>query len=155
MKVIHIIPSAFEYFDDIRARAFKTVSEQNSLGIAADAFTLQYGSVSRGEKAGINAAAPHQHYLGQSSFSQLVYRLADYDAVHLHTPFLGGAGALVKWKRAHPDIPLLASYYRPVKIVDGFSVFIWLYNRFYLPKIFALAQNVFDLTNDPKNVKIV
>ena len=61
MRVIHIIPSAFEYFDDIRSQAFRLLDGLNKLGVETEAFTLQYGSTNKAQKASIKEAAPSVH----------------------------------------------------------------------------------------------
>jgi hypothetical protein len=68
-----------------------------------------------------------------SSFSR-------FDAVHLHCPFLGAAGRIVAWKLSHAGTPLVVTCYRKVILNDLFSLFIDLYNHFYLPRIFTLAD---------------
>ena len=43
MRVIHIIPAVYNYFDDIKDFAFGVLEHQLKLGVDADAITLQYG----------------------------------------------------------------------------------------------------------------
>lgn len=142
MKVLHIIPSAFDYFNDIRATAFSLVGKLPGFGIEADAFTLQYGSASREERGEVAAKAPTQHFLGLTSVAELIVALNDYDLVHMHCPFLGAAGKIITWKREHPKIPLVATFHRRVITPDFFSLGIVWYNRYYLPRLFAVADAI-------------
>ncbi len=143
MKVIHIIPSAFEYFDDIRSRAFKLLDSLHKLGVETEAFTLQYGQPNKATKASVQEDSPAVHnFLGNVSIDNLIENLADFDIVHLHCPFLGAAKKIIDWKKTHPDVPLVITYYRDVRLEDAFSWLIKLYNRYYLPKIFALSDMV-------------
>lgn len=143
MKVIHIIPAAFQYFDDIKSEAFGLIENLNSLGVDAEAFTLQYGTVTKSEEAAVGkATAPAYKLIETNSFDDVLGSLEDFDIIHLHCPFLGAAGKIIKWKKAHPAKPFVVSYYYDFKIVDFFSVFIQFYNQYYLPKLFDIADMI-------------
>ncbi len=144
MKVIHIIPSAFNYFDDIRSRAFKLVENLHELGIEADAFTLQYGSSGSSQQfqKNVHDIAPSRQFVGMVKGAELINALSDYTLVHLHCPFLGVARSLWRFKQAHPEIPLIATYYRDAVTSDLFGWCIKWYNNYYLPKIFSVADVV-------------
>jgi hypothetical protein len=143
MRVIHIIPSAFDYFDDIRSRAFKLLDWLHKLGVEAEAFTLQYGSTNKAEKASIKEASPSVHnYMGNFDINTAIDNFFNFDIVHLHCPFFGAAGKILRWKKLNPDIPLVVTYYREVRMEDLMSLFIRFYNAFYLPKFYKLADAV-------------
>ncbi len=143
MRVIHIIPTAFEYFDDIRSQAFKLLDGLHKLGVETEAFTLQYGSTNKAEKASIKSASPSVHnYLGNFDIDSAIANFSDFDIVHLHCPFFGAAGKILNWKKLNPGIPLVITYYREVRVQDLMSLFIRLYNAYYLPKFFKLADAV-------------
>lgn len=142
MKVLHLIPSAFDYFDDIRALAFSLLEKLPEYGIEAEAFTLQYGGVSREMKGEVAAKAPRQRFMGLASVAELIAALAGFDLIHVHCPFLGAAGKIIAWKKEHPAIPLVATFHRRVATPDFFSLGIVWYNRYYLPKLFAVADAV-------------
>lgn len=143
MKVIHIIPSAFDYFNDIRSSAFSLVEAINVLGIQADAITVQYGSsIKKDVAAEIKAAAPTRPEGKLVLFEGVLSDLDNYDVVHLHCPMLGELNHILRWKRAHLGTPLVITYHRSVTVSDLFSwVAVW-YNAYYLPKIFRLADVV-------------
>lgn len=143
MRVIHVIPSAFEYFNDIRSQAFKLLDGLHKLGVETEAFTLQYGSTNKAEKASVKEASPSVHsYLGNFDINSAIHNFSDFDIVHLHCPFFGAAGKILKWKKNNPNIPLVITFYRDVRVVDLMSLFIRFYNMYYLPKFFHLADAV-------------
>jgi hypothetical protein len=145
MKVIHLIPSAFNYFNDIRDKAMSLVNRERECGIDAEAFTLQYGTVSRREVIAVAAAAPDLNFKGTVSGPALVKELDNYDVVHLHCPFFGLAKDFIVWKKLHPDKVLVLTYWRDARISDLFSLFLAWYNAFYLPKLFVLCDAVLGL----------
>ncbi len=143
MRVIHIIPSAFEYFGDIRSQAFKLLDGLHKLGVETEAFTLQYGVSGKSLKDSIKKDSPSVHdFKGNFGIDDLIEDLDEFDIVHLHCPFLGAARKIINWKVLHPDFPLVVTYYRDVPFEDLFSLFIKLYNFYFLPKIFALSSVV-------------
>lgn len=142
MKIIHIIPFAFDYFTDMRDRAMSLVESERNAGVEAEAYTLQYGPVSSHQKQGAAEKAPSLGFLSMNSSAGLVNDLNNYDIVHLHAPFLGMAGHVLKWKRNNPARPFVITYWRDVRISDSLSVFIALYNRYYLPRFFSLSEAV-------------
>lgn len=143
MRVIHIIPSAFEYFDDIRSKAFNLVNGLHNLGVETEAFTLQYGSTGKSLKESVKSASPAVHkYINTTNAEGVLSSLENFDLVHLHAPFLGLARHMLHWKKMNPDIPLVISFYRDVPFSDTFSLFVKLYNAYFLPKVFAAADQV-------------
>lgn len=143
MRVIHIIPSAFEYFDDIRSDVFKLIEGLYKMGIETEAFTLQYGGPTKTIKDQIKEDSPSVHnYISSTGATGLVDGLADFDIVHLHCPLLGASRQILNWKKNNPEIPLVITYHRDVVWTDSFSLFIKLYNHYYLPKLFKMADIV-------------
>ncbi|TSC84751.1 MAG: Uncharacterized protein G01um101413_135 [Parcubacteria group bacterium Gr01-1014_13] len=156
MRVIHVIPSAFEYFDDIRSRAFKLLDGLHKLGVETEAFTLQYGTPNKAEKSSIKQASPSIHnFIGSFDINSAIENFSDFDIVHLHCPFFGAAGKILRWKKLHPDTPLVLTYYRDVRIVDLMSFFIKLYNGYYLPKFFKLADAVDQFKADDRSLESI
>jgi len=148
MKVLHIIPAAFEYFDDIKSAAFKLVEGLNSIGVETEALTLNYGTVTKKIERGVSGkAAPSYSLITTENIDDAISGFSDFDIVHLHCPFLGAAGKILRWKLSNPNKALALTYYRDVKVADFFSVFVGAYNSYYFPKIFKLADAVvFDST---------
>lgn len=165
MRVLHLIPAAWEYFDAIRDQAFELVEEETKLGIEAEAFTLQYGRVTDRFSSEVMSKSPSRSFQGMNNLDEVMASFEQFDIIHLHCPMLGALGRVLKWKKRFSDKPLLITYYGSFPITDLFGVFISWYNGWYLPKLFkqadrvvtqkresilAKANNVFDLT-DPRN----
>lgn len=143
MKILHIVPSAFDYFSDIRERAFTIVEGLDALGWQNETITLQYGAPTRAEQFQLQQAAPSRAYGGESSAAEMeTVDFENCDLLHAHAPFIGAAGKILKWKKEHSNKPLVVSYYRDINLTDIFSFFFRVYNLFYLPKIFKIADAV-------------
>lgn len=142
MKVLHIIPSAFDYFDDIRHESFVFLEEEGDLGLESDAITVSYGNVTRKEKKEVINVAPSRRYIGQDYFKKTVQAWDTYDVINLHCPFFGELGTVLNWSKAHPEKKLIVTYHHDFVAPDLFGYFIKLYNYYYLPKLFDLAELV-------------
>ena len=143
MRVTHIVPAAFNYFEDIRSAAFQLAGGLQNIGIETDLFTLQYESVNKRMKTEAQEASKNTHaYIGSMNGRDLITDLNSSDLVHIHCPFLGAARLILQWQQHNPQVPFLVSYYRDVVVSDVFAGYIWLYNRVYMPKIFRAASSV-------------
>lgn len=148
MKVIHIIPGAFDYFNDIRSEAMELVDSQRELGIDAEAFVLQYSSVGNKQKKDVKHKTPNLEFVEMLNSTLFIESLSNYDVIHLHCPFLGLANKIIAHKKLNLEQPLVITYYRKVLTIDMFSFFIMCYNKYYLPKIFKLADAIFESRAD-------
>lgn len=143
LRVLHIIPAAFDYFDDIKDYAFGLVGEMNSYeDITANVLTLQYGTPSPTEKEQVEKLAPKQEYLGSQPLAKAVDDFSLYNIIHLHAPFLGAAKKILQWKIKNPEIPLIITYYHGVEATDLIALGIKWYNSYYLKKLFRAADAV-------------
>lgn len=142
MRIIHLIPAAFEYFDDIRDAAFRLAEEERQLGLEVDAFAIQYGSVTQKFSAEVKEQSPSSEYQETVGEVDVIDLLDQYDVVHLHFPMLGVLGRLIKWKKMHPAIPLVVTHHRNVVQTDLFSLFIVWYTMWYRGRLFRLADEV-------------
>lgn len=147
MKVLHIIPAAFEYFDDMRAQAFEILEKENKLGIESDAITLEYGTVNRREKFEVATTAPSRKYLGQESIEKNSQAWEAYDIINLHCPFFGAGGKILDFLESNPDKFFLVTYHHDFITPDFFGYFIKLYNYYYLPKLFNKAKVIAFFSN--------
>ncbi len=152
MRVFHIIPAAFNYFDDIQDAAFKLIDELNDLGIEVDATTIQYGTVKKSAERHIQKIAPSREYVGNMSVAEAIERSADYDIIHVHCPLFGVAGKILNIKHRFPHKPLVVTYYRGVHWQDFFSGLIKLYNYYYLPRLTKQADAVIATDVSPQQV---
>jgi hypothetical protein len=115
MRVTHIVPAAFNYFEDIRSAAFQLAGGLQNIGIEAELFTLQYESVNKKMKTEAQEASKNTHaYIGSMNGRDLIEDLNGSDLVHMHCPFLGAARLILQWRQYNPRTPFLVSYYRDV-----------------------------------------
>lgn len=133
MKILHIVPAAFNYFDDIRELVFGVVDKLDTFAdVEQKLFTLEYGPPTTRTKATLSHIAPTRTHQAVRSISALVDTFGDYDIVHVHTPFLGGGKLLSMHLEQHPRV--VVTYYRDVALADLLSYFIRWYNRRYVPR---------------------
>ncbi|MBU0546061.1 glycosyltransferase [Patescibacteria group bacterium] len=148
MRTIHIAPSAFEYFNDIKSVVFELVDGLTGLGQEAEVVTLQYTMPTKQERVEVREKAPATHYSGTVNFSETIKHLHEFDIVHLHCPFLGAAGEILRWKKDNPNVPFLITYYRDIPFIDLISIYLRWYNNWYLPKLFSVADKVLCVSID-------
>lgn len=143
MKVLHIIPAAFNYYDDIKAAAFGLAETELSMGIAVEAYTMQYQAPSRGDQTETEVVVlpgSSRKYDGTVSLNSIGKEINTFDVVHVHVPILGGLKTVLNWKRANPKLLLLVTVYRESKTPDFFSLILLIYNRIMLAKLFKQAD---------------
>jgi hypothetical protein len=143
MRIAHLIPTSFNYFDDIKKEAFALIEAENERGIEVEAFTLQYGTPGLPkEQSEVASAAPSRKFGGTAPWPKLLDELASFDVVHVHCPFFGALPRLVAWKRSNINVPLVITIYRAPIITDLFSHLAKWYNNWYLPQLAACADLV-------------
>jgi hypothetical protein len=142
MRVVHIVPTAFNYFDDIRNAVFKIVDGLQEKGVSQEIFTLQYSEPEKNNLEEIKKISPKRNYGGARPLAESFEDLASFDLVHFHVPFLGAGKALLMWRQKFKDVPLITSYYRKVLLVDLLSIFISLYNNYFLKKMIPISDMV-------------
>ncbi len=142
MRVLHIIPSAFEYFDDIRNNAMAVVNKQKELGIEVEAFTLQYGAVSSKQKTSLKQVVPGVKFVGLFKSDAVISSFDDFDIIHLHLPALGLIPKIIKWKEIGNKQPLVVTYWREMMLSDLFSYFVRWYNYRNDKKIYDIADAI-------------
>jgi len=143
VKALHIIPGALDYFDDIRKEALRLTDALSEVkGLEVEYVVLEYGLPKAGHGSFEERTTGLVHQ-GYGTFKETVASLDDYDLVHLHAPFLGGAKLLLKYynEKDSPP-PLVITYYRDVKITDLLSYYVRWYNRRYLPGLMEKANNI-------------
>ncbi len=148
MRIIHIIPTAFDYFDDIKRRAFKLVGEMNQYtGFESEAFTLQYNNATKSEQAEVKTIAPDQKYIGSQTTGEAFEYLNNFDVIHLHAPFLGAGKMLRRWRKNNLDKVFVVSDYRSVPTVDLIAIGIKWYNKYYLKRLKSVADIILEGEN--------
>lgn len=142
MRVLHILPSAFDYYNDLKLKIFSQIESERLLGIQSEAYTIQFGNVSKKEKNFISKNISTLSYNGLYDSKFIFSELDKYDIVHLHLPMFGFLKKLVDWKKNKPDNVLVVSVWIPPKLSDLFSYFVYIYSGIFDSKILALANAI-------------
>jgi len=142
MRVFHIIPGAFDYFDDINDLAFKMVDNLSEAGIQVDVMTIQFGGTKKSTTTHIKKIAPSREYLGDCSLDEAIKKMSDYDLVHLHYPTFGASRKILHELSTHPKLPLVITYYRSIVLQDFFSIVLKMSDWYFRPVLFKRAQAV-------------
>jgi hypothetical protein len=140
MRVVHIVPTAFNYFDDIRNTVFQIVDGLDAAGLNQEIFTLEYSEPEKNIQEQLKKIAPKRRYGGMHPLQNSLQDLASFDLVHFHVPFLGAGKALLAWRKEFRNTSMIVSYYRNVLLVDLLSFFISFYNNFYVKKFIEQAD---------------
>lgn len=142
MKVLHVIPNAFDYFKKIHAEAFEILEEESEYGVEADAITIEYGTIKKKQLSEVKEQAPSKRFAGQESVKQNTEAWDYYDIINIHCPFFGEVPEILQWLKKHPEKFLVVTYHYDFQSPDFFGFFIKYYNYFYLPKLFKMAKYV-------------
>lgn len=139
LKIIHIVPAAFDYFENIKEQALSLAYSQRESGFYVEVSALQYGLNSRKEKEEIKKNFPNMELSGFFNIDEVINNLDNFDIIHIHAPFLG-VGKVWQWLKIHPKAKICLTYYQTIEKNDLFAWFIVLYNAIYLPKFFKRAN---------------
>lgn len=143
IKILHIVPAAFDYFEEIRKEAFLLVDGLSELGFENYVFTLQYEAVNkRLEKKVQGETKGKMGFEKMYNITEIKQKMDEADIVHLHTPFLGMGKKILEYKKNNPQKKFVVTVHRGLQYVDFFTIIIWLYNNWYLSKIFKIADFV-------------
>lgn len=161
MKVLHVIPAAWHYYDDIQAEAFQLVDVESSMGVYAIAYTIEYQNpnkavpaTSEKEREGKftpsttsvqsaifkRRAAPQ--YKGKVSDVEIETDMATFDVVHVHAPIFGAIGRVMNWKKLYPNLKIFVTIHRPSRKTDFFTLVFAIYNKVMLPKLLAVCSAI-------------
>ncbi|HNU96132.1 MAG TPA: hypothetical protein PKH95_01870 [Candidatus Magasanikbacteria bacterium] len=143
IKVLHIVPSAFDYFEKIRKEAFLLVDSLDELGFDNYVFTLQYEAVNkRLEKKVQRETKGKMGFEKIYNIAEIKDKMDEADIIHLHAPFLGMGKKILEYKKKNPKKKFIVTLHPGLPYVDFFTIIIWLYNSWYLGKMFAIADFV-------------
>ncbi len=143
VKALHVIPGAFDYFDDIRKSALQLTDALSEVqGLEVEYIVLEYGMPKAGHGSFEERMTGRVHQ-GYGKVEETVASLGEYDIVHLHAPFLGGAKQIIKYYNETSSPPaLVITYYHDLKITDLLSYYVRWYNRKYLGQLFEKASAI-------------
>ncbi len=143
MRILHIVPAAFEYFEVIRKEAFDLADSLNALGFESELITLQYSPVSRRfEKKVAEETKKRVNFERNYSEDEILEKFNQHDIIHLHIPFLGMGKKILKFKKNNPQKKFVITLYENLPYVDFFTIIIWLYNSYYVKRLINLADFV-------------
>lgn len=157
MKIAHIVSTYPPYYGGMGNVAFQMASGLADLGHTVEVFTPQYyrpEEIKPREAPPILRHAPEVEervdyarrlqpslqYGNAARLAQLKKELDAFDIVHLHYPFFGTAGLVRRWKRWHPDRPLVITYHMDTRGPGWKGVIFKLYSRFWMPRILWSAD---------------
>lgn len=155
MKVLHVIPAAFHYYDDIQTEAFKLVDAESQMGVEAVAYTIEYQlpvkntPLTEKEKKKDEPLAPIPaifqrralpQYKGRVKQEEIESDIESFDIIHVHVPIFGAIGKVLEWKKRFPKLRIFVSVHRKSIKNDFFTVLFALYNKIMLPKVFAKTE---------------
>ncbi len=103
MKILHVIPNAFDYFEDIHSEAFEILEAESLLGVEVDAVTIGYGGVTKKEIVEVKNDSPSREYVGQEPIEKNIESWEYYDVINIHCPFFGELGTFLQWFKDHPE----------------------------------------------------
>lgn len=142
MRVLHLVPAAFDYYDDIRNRVNGWLAYLPEFGIMAEVITIHYGTSAQGMKKQTSDEAPKSRFMGRVETDEVVNDWSNYDIVHWHCPFIGGAKHFLGAVLAHPETPLIVTVHRLPRCGDVLELIMYWYNRYWLNKILKVATAV-------------
>ena len=96
----------------------------------------------------INYLQPVLRYGNAAWVPQMAWKLDNFDVVHLHYPFFGGAEAVYFWKKKNPRKKLLMTYHMDTVGSGWLGRFFRLYKRIFLSRIVKAADKIFVSTLD-------
>lgn len=124
--------------------AYHYSDELVKLGHEVTVFTPRYSKVEKQEEKNFKFkhSLPLARYGNAAFVPQLFWQLNEFDIVHLHYPFFGGAEVVWLWKKFHPKKKLIITYHMDVVgqgMLGGF--FRW-HTKYWMPKILKLADKI-------------
>ncbi|MDO8581576.1 MAG: glycosyltransferase family 4 protein [bacterium] len=153
MRIAHLVSTFPPYYGGMGNAVFGMAQESAKRGHEVTVLTAKQESGIRNK--GDRSIIPNSLFIirrlrsfgrwGNAAFlPQLFWMLDDYDIVHLHYPFFGGAEAAALWRASQlkRGRQLVVTYHMDA-IADGWlgRVFAW-HNRFILPSILSLADRI-------------
>jgi len=147
MHIAHVVPTYPPYRGGVGHLAAEYATRLRARGHDVQIFTPRYRPTSGDRDFVHRLGAPVR--VGNAAFvPSLVTRLREFDLVHLHYPFFGGAEPVLLARWLRPDQPLVLSYHMDA-IANGVRGALFrLHARLVLPRIVAGANRVLVSSTD-------
>lgn len=143
MRIAHVVCTYPPYHGGMGNVAYEMVAGLAERGHEAFAITPQYVSSDRqAQQDTARRLRPRLSFGNAAYLSDVATELDDVDLVHLHYPFFGTATMIRRWKRQHPDIPLVITYHMDNRAAGFKGVLFNLYSRFWMPRILSVADQL-------------
>jgi glycosyltransferase involved in cell wall biosynthesis/MoaA/NifB/PqqE/SkfB family radical SAM enzyme len=144
MKVAQIICTFPPYKGGMGNSVYSFAKELDTLGVDVTVFTPAYD-----EQTALDAnftvvrLKPWLKYQNAGFIPGLYRHLKNFDVIHLHYPFFGGAEVVWLYKFLHPKAKLIVTYHQDSIVDKGWRKYIFaLYNKFFLPLVIKNANIV-------------
>ena len=112
MKIAHIVSTYPPYKGGMGNVAASFVAELQERGHDCTVFVPQYRKVD--DQKDIVRIKPLLKYGNAGFIPQLYKYLDNFDVIHLHYPFFGGAETVYLYKKLHPKKPLIITFHMDV-----------------------------------------
>ncbi len=149
MKIAHLVSTFPPYYGGMGNAVFGMAQESAKRGhevtVLTPLETTRGTLVMTRVPLVIRRLCPFIRYGNAAFLPQLFWMLDDYDIVHLHYPFFGGAKVAALWRASQigkKKRRLVLTYHMDA-IAEGWlgRVFAW-HNRFILPSILSIADRI-------------
>lgn len=147
MKIAQIVCQYRPYFSGMSNAVFEVSSKLISRGHDVTVYTQNFDpSVSVDDEA--QRLKPVFSYGNAAFIPTIGKHLKNYDVVHLHYPFFGTAGAVKRFKKKHPEIPLIITYHMDNR-ASGLKGFVFaMYAKYYMKGVLDAADALIGSTLD-------
>ena len=147
MKIAHLVSTFPPYRGGMGNVCWEQANQLARLGHQVTVFTPQYKqkqNISIKTPFLIKRLKPVAYYGNAAILPQVIKTLAKFDVIHLHYPFFGAAeiiylARLFGYRR---KTPLILQYHMDVLGKDWKRLFFGWHNKFTLPRIICLADQV-------------
>ncbi len=145
MKIAMITAVFPPYAGGMGNVAFEYAESAGIAGHTVTVFAPKYGNVEPAQSPHfVNVLLQPLFTFGNAalirSFEGLIP--SDTDLVHIHYPCIGFVGALWRWHRNHPKIPVLITYHMDLVASGWKGIFFKWYTKCALPMIFSCTKTM-------------
>lgn len=143
MKIAQITPVYPPYAGGIGAIAYEYTERLRARGLDVQVTTPAYKATRRGDDPEyVHRMAPVVEWGNAAFIPRLRKVLSEYDVIHLHYPFFGGAEVVAFDELMGNDIPLVVTYHMDV-IASGLKgAFFAAHRRALMPTIMRRANRI-------------
>lgn len=144
MKIAQIICTFPPYRGGMGNSVYNFAKELAVAGVDVTVLTPAYdGVMGADEPFEVIRIKPWLKYQNAGFIPQLYTYLKNFDVIHLHYPFFGGAEVVWLYKFLYPKAKLIVTYHQDSIVDKGWRKYIFaIYNKFFSPLIIKSADVV-------------